>query len=85
MYEDVLPGERVRLHAAYAEALTREPGLAGDEGARPAALAYHWYAALDLPQALPAADRGGPARDGQLRARPRRCATWSGRWRSGRG
>ncbi len=55
VYEDALPGERVRLHAAYAEALTSDPGLAGDEGARPAALAYHWYAALDLPQALPAA------------------------------
>jgi DNA-binding CsgD family transcriptional regulator len=55
VYEDVLPGERVRLHAAYAEALTRDPGLADDEGTRPAALAYHWYAALDLPQALPAA------------------------------
>jgi len=55
VYEDLLPGERIRLHAAYAEELTREPGLAGDEGTRPAALAYHWYAALDLPQALPAA------------------------------
>ena len=55
VYEDVLPGERVRLHAAYAEALTRDPRLADDEGALPAALAYHWYAALDLPQALPAA------------------------------
>jgi len=55
VYEDVLPGERVRLHAAYADALTRDPRLADDEGALPAALAYHWYAALDLPQALPAA------------------------------
>jgi DNA-binding CsgD family transcriptional regulator/tetratricopeptide (TPR) repeat protein len=55
VYEDVLPGERVRLHAAYAEALTREPRLAGAEGELAAALAYHWYAALDLPQALPAA------------------------------
>ncbi|MGH3403497.1 MAG: ATP-binding protein, partial [Streptosporangiaceae bacterium] len=55
VYEDVLPGERVRLHAAYAEALTRDPRLADDEAALPAALAYHWYAALDLPQALPAA------------------------------
>ena len=31
------------------------PGLAGDAGPVPAALAYHWYAALDLPRALPAA------------------------------
>ncbi|HEX4258571.1 MAG TPA: AAA family ATPase [Streptosporangiaceae bacterium] len=55
VYEDMLPGERVQLHAAYGAALAREPGLAGDEAALPAALAYHWYAALDLPRALPAA------------------------------
>jgi DNA-binding CsgD family transcriptional regulator len=55
VYEDMLPGERVRLHAAYGAALARDPGLAGDEAALPAALARHWYAALDLPRALPAA------------------------------
>jgi predicted ATPase len=54
VYEDMLPGERGALHASYGEALTREPALAGDEAALPAALAYHWYAALDLPRALPA-------------------------------
>ena len=54
VYEDMLPGERGGLHAAYGEALTREPGLAGDATAVPAALAHHWYAALDLPRALPA-------------------------------
>src|SRR5690349_16773155 len=54
VYEDMLPGERGGLHAAYGEALTRDPGLAGDDAAVPAALAYHWYAALDLPRALPA-------------------------------
>ncbi len=54
VYEDLLPGERVELHAAYAEVLSREPSLAVDEAARPAMLAYHWYAALDLPRALPA-------------------------------
>ena len=54
VYEDMLPGERGGLHAAYGEALTREPGLAGDDAAVPAALAHHWYAALDLPRALPA-------------------------------
>jgi DNA-binding CsgD family transcriptional regulator len=55
VYEDMLPGERVQLHAAYGAALARDPGLAGDEAALPAALAYHWYAALDLPRALSAA------------------------------
>ncbi len=54
VYEDMLPGERGNLHAAYGEALAREPGLAGDDAAAPAALAHHWYAALDLPRALPA-------------------------------
>jgi DNA-binding CsgD family transcriptional regulator len=53
VYEDMLPGERVRLHAAYAAALDRDPALADGE-ADAAALAYHWYAALDLPRALPA-------------------------------
>ncbi|HEY3904345.1 MAG TPA: AAA family ATPase [Streptosporangiaceae bacterium] len=55
VYEDMLPGERVRLHAAYGAALASDPALAGDQAARPAALAHHWYAALDLPRALTAA------------------------------
>ena len=54
VYEDMLPGERGGLHAAYGEALTRDPDLAGDDATVPAALAHHWYAALDLPRALPA-------------------------------
>jgi DNA-binding CsgD family transcriptional regulator/tetratricopeptide (TPR) repeat protein len=64
VYEDMLPGERVRLHAAYAAALDRDPALGGDD-ADASALAYHWYAALDLPRALPAsvaaADRADAA------------------------
>jgi DNA-binding CsgD family transcriptional regulator len=54
VYDDMLPGERVRLHAAYGAALARDPALAGEQAAVPSALAYHWYAALDLPRALPA-------------------------------
>jgi DNA-binding CsgD family transcriptional regulator len=54
VYEDMLPGERVRLHAAYGEELERDPSLAGDAASLPATLAHHWYAALDLPRALPA-------------------------------
>jgi hypothetical protein len=53
VYEDMLPGERGRLHVAYGEALARDGTLAGDAAAVPAALAHHWYAALDLPRALP--------------------------------
>jgi DNA-binding CsgD family transcriptional regulator/tetratricopeptide (TPR) repeat protein len=56
VYEDMLPGERVRLHAAYAAALDRDPDLGGGD-ADASALAYHWYAALDLPRALPASVR----------------------------
>jgi ATP/maltotriose-dependent transcriptional regulator MalT len=54
VYEEMLPGERVRLHAGYGAALARDPRLAGDDAAVPAALAHHWYAALDLPRALAA-------------------------------
>jgi DNA-binding CsgD family transcriptional regulator/tetratricopeptide (TPR) repeat protein len=61
LYEDMLPGERVRLHAAYGETLAREPGLAGDDTGVAAALAHHWYAALDLPRALPASVSAGQA------------------------
>jgi DNA-binding CsgD family transcriptional regulator/tetratricopeptide (TPR) repeat protein len=57
VYEDMLPGERVRLHAAYAAALDRDPALGGAADADASALAYHWYAALDLPRALPASVR----------------------------
>jgi DNA-binding CsgD family transcriptional regulator/tetratricopeptide (TPR) repeat protein len=55
VYGDMLPGERVRLHAAYGAALGRDGGLAGDRAALPTALAHHWYAAQDLARALPAA------------------------------
>ena len=61
IYEDMLPGERVRLHAAYGETLAREPGLAGEDTGVAAALAHHWYAALDLPRALPACVAAGQA------------------------
>src|SRR5579863_1566606 len=54
VYDDMLPGERGGLHAAYGEALERDRSLAGDAAAVPALLAHHWYAALDLPRALPA-------------------------------
>ncbi len=53
VYDDILPGERVRLHTVYAEALSADPELAGDAAAG-AALAYHFYAAHDLPRALSA-------------------------------
>jgi DNA-binding CsgD family transcriptional regulator len=60
VYAEVLPGERTRLHAAFAAALEPRLELAG--GAAPAAAAetaFHWYAAGDQPRALAAAVRAG--------------------------
>ncbi|MCW2919375.1 MAG: hypothetical protein JWN52_7443 [Actinomycetia bacterium] len=59
VYEDMLPGERVRLHAAYGEALSADPALSSEDGSVAATLAHHWYAALDLPRALSASVRAG--------------------------
>jgi DNA-binding CsgD family transcriptional regulator len=56
IYGDTLPRERVRIHSAYADALSADPGLAGTDadGTVATALALHWSAAHDLPRALPA-------------------------------
>ncbi|GAA1308743.1 LuxR family transcriptional regulator [Planotetraspora silvatica] len=62
VYDDLLPGERTRLHAAFAELLTRR-------GDSPAELAHHHLASHDLPGALRssveagrlAAELGAPA------------------------
>ena len=58
VYDDLLPGERTRLHAAFARTL--EARAAGDTS-RAAELAYHWYAAHDLPRALEASVAAGDA------------------------
>src|SRR5262249_57283588 len=53
IYDDMLPGEGVRLHAAYAAALV-EGGAIQHEGAAPAGeLAHHLSSAHDLAGALP--------------------------------
>lgn len=54
VYDDLLPGERVRLHSAYAAALTSgtAPGTAAE-------LARHARAAMDLDTALDASVRAG--------------------------
>jgi DNA-binding CsgD family transcriptional regulator/tetratricopeptide (TPR) repeat protein len=58
--DDILPGELVRLHAAYAAVLAgRSPGAGGEEGW--ARLAHHWAAAADFDAALGAAVRAGGA------------------------
>ncbi|WP_090054747.1 helix-turn-helix transcriptional regulator [Lentzea fradiae] len=50
VYGDLLPGERVRLHAAYAHHLAQHL----DERGAAAALAHHAFQSHDLPQALQA-------------------------------
>jgi len=59
---DLLPGERARLHADYARALTNQPELADAAPAVAAAeLAIHWDAAGEPAQALPARIQAGLA------------------------
>jgi len=57
IYEDTLPGERMRLHRLTAETLTGQPELAGQGTNADAELAHHWYAAGELPAALAASVR----------------------------
>lgn len=53
VHDDLLPGERSRLHRSYAETL--EARLIDDGPADAAALAYHWQLAQDDRKALAAA------------------------------
>ena len=62
VYAELLPGERTRLHAAFAHALSNQTQPEGDLW-RTAELAYHWHAAHDLPQAFEASVRAGLAAD----------------------
>jgi DNA-binding CsgD family transcriptional regulator len=58
----LLPGERARLHAGYAHALTQRPELAtGTPAVAAAELATHWDAAGELVRALPARVQAGLA------------------------
>ena len=64
-YDDLLPGERRRLHRAFAEALAVLP--AGDgaaEAAHWAELAFHWSAARDDGRAFEASARAAEAAEG---------------------
>ncbi len=58
VYDDLLPGERTHLHSLFARTLeARSPG----DTSHAAELAYHWYAAHDLPRALESAVAAGLA------------------------
>ncbi len=60
--DDLLPGERVRLHATLARILRERPDLASGTSAGAAAeLAHHLLAARDLPAALRATVRAADA------------------------
>jgi DNA-binding CsgD family transcriptional regulator/tetratricopeptide (TPR) repeat protein len=61
-YDDLLPGERQRLHRAFAEALAeRGPGSGAIAAGHWAELAYHWSAARDDRRAFEASIRAGDA------------------------
>ena len=49
VYDDLLPGERTRLHSAFARTLE---SIAMGPGGHASELAYHWYAAHDIPRAF---------------------------------
>jgi DNA-binding CsgD family transcriptional regulator len=60
LYNELLPGERVELHTAFARALTEHPDVAVRSGiGTPARLAYHWARAHEPARALPAAVDAG--------------------------
>ncbi|MBB4739673.1 DNA-binding CsgD family transcriptional regulator [Actinoplanes octamycinicus] len=56
VHDDLLPGEHVRLHARYAEAIEADPQLV-PAGRAPAEIAHHWHAANNHPRALVTAKR----------------------------
>ena len=61
IYGDLLPRQRRTLHTAFAQTLAERPELAGATAA--AELAYHWYAAGVLPEAVAASISAGLAAD----------------------
>ena len=61
-YDDLLPGERLRLHRSFAEAVAdRGPGTGAIAAGHYGELAYHWSAARDDRRAFEASVRAGEA------------------------
>jgi DNA-binding CsgD family transcriptional regulator/tetratricopeptide (TPR) repeat protein len=61
VYDELLPGERLELHAAVATALEMAHAGIDIDAAVASELAHHWYEARDARQALPALLRAGRA------------------------
>jgi DNA-binding CsgD family transcriptional regulator/tetratricopeptide (TPR) repeat protein len=62
VYDDLLPGERQRLHRALARALARQPALGPPSaGGLAEALAEHWFLAGEVQEALAASVAAGNA------------------------
>jgi DNA-binding CsgD family transcriptional regulator/tetratricopeptide (TPR) repeat protein len=59
LYDELLPGERVAMHAALAKALEQDPGLAVGAHGAAAQRATHWSAAHELAAALVASVEAG--------------------------
>jgi len=57
--DDLLPGERGPLHAALARALEADPALSVSPSGVTAELAFHWFAAHNLPAAFSASAQAG--------------------------
>ena len=79
-YDDLLPGERQRLHRAFAEALA-ERGDRERRASPPATgreLAYHWSAARDDRRAFEASVRAARRRGPRVRLRRRTTARRAG-------
>jgi len=72
VYGDLLPGEQMRLHDAYARRLAADPDGAAAE------LAHHYLASHDLVGALAASVRA-PRRPPRSSPRRRPCGTWAAR------
>ena len=77
VYNDLLPGERTRLHGQLSVLLAGLPGAAAE-------LAHHCLASHDVPGAFAASIRAGRRRTGSARPR-RRTSTMTRRWPCGTG
>ena len=65
VYDDLMPGQRARMHAELAAAVQEQVvGAAAPSAAELGLLAHHWYEAHELSQALAASVRAGATAEG---------------------